>query len=179
MGRKADYSVISLSMPESFAEVWLRIYTKECKFFGLVQAAYRQILKMLQPSDVADKRLHDEAELELDPDSMIKIWTPGTGMESPGTPPSFSRNASVSSLAELRTAAGQSARSSTPGTSRGRAVGRTPSFSDNQFTTVPLNFRDPSPSRKPRSKRIRDVSDTMDGAPPPKSLRLASGSSSR
>lgn len=177
MGRKADYSVISLSMPRSFAEVWLRIYTKECKFFGLVQAAYRQILKMLQPSDVGDEHPHDEAEQELDPDSMIKIWTPGTETESPGTP--RSRNASIGSLADLRAAAGQSARSSTPGTARGRTVGRIPSFSDNQFTTVPLNFRDPSPSRKPRSKRIRDVSDTMDGAPPSKSLRLASGSPAR
>jgi len=178
VGRKADYSVISLSMPRSFAEVWLRIYTKECKFFGLVQAAYRQILKMLQPSDVTDEHPHDEAEQE-DPDLMIKIWTPGTGTESPGTPRSSSRNASLGSLAELRAAAGQLARSSTPGGARGRTVGRTPSFSDNQFTTVPPNFRDPSPSRKPRSKRTRDVSDTMEGAPPPKSLRLASGSSSR
>lgn len=177
VGRKADYSDISLSMPKSFAEIWLRIYTKESKFFGLVQAAYRQILKMLQPSDVADEYPHEEAEHEPvgpeDPDSMIKIWTPGTEMESPGTPRSFSRHASVSSLAVT----GQPPRPSTPGSGRGRNVGRTPSFSDNQFTTVPLNFRDPSPSRKPRSKRVREVSDTMDGAPPLKNLRLASGSS--
>ncbi|KAL4067181.1 hypothetical protein V8B97DRAFT_1978480 [Scleroderma yunnanense] len=179
VGRRADYSDISLLMPESFAEIWLRIYTKESKFFGLVQAAYRQILKMLQPSDAANEHPHDEAGQELsvpdDPDTMIKIWTPGTGTESPGSPGSFSRNASIGSLSELRV--DQPARPSTPGSGRGRTFGRTPSFSDNAFTTVPPNFRDPSPSRKPRSKRVRDVSDTMDGARPKKSLRLTSGSS--
>jgi len=116
VGRKADYSIISLSMPRSFAEVWLQIYTKECKFCGLVQATYRQILKMLQPSDVTHP--HDEAEQE-DPDLMIKIWTPGTGTESPGTPRSSSCNVSLGSLAELRAAAGQLARPSTPGTACG------------------------------------------------------------
>jgi len=89
VGHKADYSVISLPMPRSFAEVWLQIYTKESKFFRLVQAMYRQILKMLQPSDVGDKHLHDKAE-QKDPNLMIKIWTPGTGTESPGTPCSSS-----------------------------------------------------------------------------------------
>jgi len=169
VGRKADYSIISLSMPRSFAEVWLWIYTKECKFFGLVQAVYRQILKMLQPSDVTDEHPPDEAEQE-DPDLMIKIWTPGTGMESPGTPRSSSHNVSLGLLAELHAATGQSARSSTPGGAHSCTVGHTPNLSDNQFTTVPLNFWDLSPSRKPRSKCTRDVSDMMEGAPPPKSL---------
>lgn len=34
-------------MPSSFAEVWLRIYTKDEAFHGLVQAAYRHILSNL------------------------------------------------------------------------------------------------------------------------------------
>ena len=152
VGRKADYSVISLSKPRSFAEVWLWIYTKESKFFGLVQAVYRQILKMLQLSNMGDEHPHDEAEQE-DPDLMIKIWTPGTGTELPGTPRSSSHNVSLGLLAELHAAAGQSARSSTPGAAHGCTVGHMPSFSDNQFTTVPPNFQDLSPSRKLRSKR--------------------------
>lgn len=187
VGRKADRSDISLLMPSTFAEVWLRVYTKDCQFFGLIQAAYRQILKMLQPSEgvvASDEQQHEDEVAPEDPEVMVKLWTPSTSLDSPlSTPRTSSRKASASSLAEHRPGPGagpspsigspsapgagpgsdQLRRPSTPLSSntmgnnrRGRAFGRTPSFSDNAFTTVPPNFRDVSPSRKPRSKRARE-----------------------
>ncbi|KAI6096736.1 hypothetical protein F5141DRAFT_561444 [Pisolithus sp. B1] len=201
VGRKADRSDISLLMPSVFAEVWLRVYTKDCQFFGLIQAAYRQILKMLQPSEGAatsdEQQPADEvAPEELDnPEVMVKLWTP---LDSPlSTPPTSSRKASGGLLAEHRPSPGvgpslstgsppapgpgpgseQLHRPSTPlasntiGTNRrGRTFGRTPSFSDNAFTTVPPNFRDVSPSRKPRSKRAREGEEG--GSMPAKKSRI-------
>ncbi|KAI6119258.1 hypothetical protein EDD17DRAFT_1482744 [Pisolithus thermaeus] len=150
VGRKADHSDISLLMPSVFAEVWLRVYTKDCQFFGLIQAAYRQILKMLQPSEGAatsdEQQPADEvAPEELDdPEVMVNEQ-----LHRPSTP-----------LASNTIGANR----------RGRTFGRTPSFSDNAFTTVPPNFRDVSPSRKPRSKRAREGEES--GSMPAKKSRI-------
>ncbi|KAI6027100.1 hypothetical protein EDC04DRAFT_2718522 [Pisolithus marmoratus] len=51
IGRKVDPSDVSVLTPSTFAEVWLRVYTKDCQFFGLIQAAYRHIIRMLPPSE--------------------------------------------------------------------------------------------------------------------------------
>lgn len=204
VGRKADRSDISLLMPSVFAEVWLRVYTKDCQFFGLIQAAYRQILKMLPPSEgeaasVEQQPADEVAPEEPDnPEVMVKLWTPSTPLDSPSPPPpASSRKPSVGLLAEHRPSPGagpstntdsppapapgpggeQVHRPSTPLTSntigtnrRGRTFGRNPSFSDNAFTTVPPNFRDVSPSRKPRSKRAREGEEG--GSVPAKKSRI-------
>ncbi|KIJ12895.1 hypothetical protein PAXINDRAFT_82056 [Paxillus involutus ATCC 200175] len=158
---KADYSDISLLMPSSFAEMCMRVYTKDGTFHGLIQAAYRHILKNLPATGPIEEVKDDDFVPEtLAPgiSDNIKVWTPPS--DSPLTPREFSRNPSAASLGD---------------TSRGRvsrSLGRTPSFSENQFTAVPPNFRGESPSR-PRSKRGRDVSDTVEGMRPRKSLRLS------
>ncbi|KAI6027108.1 hypothetical protein EDC04DRAFT_2718583 [Pisolithus marmoratus] len=204
VGRKADPSDISLLMPAVFQEVWLRVYTKDCQFFGLIQAAYRQILRMLQPSEgvaAPDEQQHEGAVTPKEPDNpeaMVKLWTPSTSLDSLlSTPPMSSRKLSASSLAEHRSGPGtgpspstgsprapgpgpsgdQLHRPSTPiasntvGTNRrSRSFGRNPSFSDNAFTTVPPNFRDVSPSRKPRSKRAREGEEG--GSVPAKKSRI-------
>lgn len=165
-------------MPSSFAEIWLRIYTKEAKFFGLIQAAYRYVLRTLQPSDFPEDQRMDIDHGSPPLDDIVKKWVPPSTLESPSTPRTFSRNSSVGSLAERRSSTGNLAPSATTPGRQSRPFGRTPSFSDNQFTTVPPNFRDPSPSRKPRSKRMRDSSDNIvEGARPTKNIRIASNSS--
>lgn len=177
---KADYSDISLLMPSSFGEVWLRIFTKDGMFHGLIQAAYRHILKNLvssEPHSMAAAEVEEAQEDGFDPAELagpsaggddldlhpIKVFRPGTPSpaHSPSTPRMFGRNLSTASIG------------SASGTGRSRQMGRTPSFSENQFTAVPPNFRGESPSRKPRSKRGRDVSDSFDEGRPRKSARIA------
>ncbi|KAF9224539.1 hypothetical protein BS17DRAFT_80417 [Gyrodon lividus] len=158
-------------MPSSFAEVWMRVYTKEGIFHGLIQAAYRHILKNLPATgpieEVKDDDFVPETMASETPD-IIKIWMPPSDTpRTPRTPREFSRNPSAGSIGDASTpAAGSSGRVSRP-------LGRTPSFSENQFTAVPPNFRGESPSRKPRSKRGRDASDATEGPRPRKSMRLS------
>ena len=179
---KANYSDISLLMPKWFAEVWLRVYTKDETFHGLIQAAYRHILKNLtSASDQSVEEAQEEGfnpdilggpvvvggDLDLDLDlEPVKAWRPETPTlgNGPSTPGGFSRNVSAVSASS---ASGLGTISRRPS----RTVGRTPSFSENQFTAVPPNFRGESPSRKPKSKRGRDVSDSLESGRPRKSLR--------
>lgn len=179
---KADYSDISLLMPSSFAEVWLRIYTKDGMFHGLIQAAYRHILKQLGSSEspsVAVEEAKEEEEgfepevlggatatgddLDLNP---IKVWRPGapTLEDSPATPRMFARNVSTGSVMSASGLGSGAER-------RSRPLGRASSFSENQFTAVPPNFRGESPTRKP-SKRGRDGSDGLGSGRPRKSVKL-------
>lgn len=174
-------------MPSSFAEVWLRIYTKDGMFHGLIQAAYRHILKNLVSAEAnapAEEEHEEEGydpevlggpsvvavavepappgvdvgEQGNDPDMLapIKTWRPGTP-EGPATPRLMARNVSTSSIPSFAGGADR----------RSRTVVRASSFSENQFTKVPPNFRGESPTRKPRSKRGREVSETFeaDGQP--------------
>ncbi|KIJ21241.1 hypothetical protein PAXINDRAFT_160479 [Paxillus involutus ATCC 200175] len=120
---KADYSDISLLMPSSFAEVSMRVYTKDGTF-------YRHILKNLPATGPIEE-----------------LWTPPPS-DSPLKPREFSRNLSAALIGET-------------------------SFFGNQFTAVPPNFRGESPSKRPRNKRGRDVSDTVEGMRPRKSIRLS------
>ncbi|KAF8436802.1 hypothetical protein L210DRAFT_979380 [Boletus edulis BED1] len=192
---KADYSDISLLMPSSFAEAWLRVYTKDEAFHGLIQAAYRHILKSLAPSGphglpASTEEAQEEEEEGFDPGVLsgpgstvaagggdsdvdvhpitLKVWHPGSPTlgDSPSTPRMFARNVSTGSIGSV---SGLGA----AGVGRSRTTGRTPSFSENQFTAVPPNFRGESPSRKPRSKRGRNVSDTFESGRPRKSARLS------
>lgn len=180
---KADYSDISLLMPRSFAEVWLRVYTKDGTFHGLIQAAYRHILKNLVSAEAHSTEEAEVQEDGFDPEVLggpavggdldlqpFETWQPGmpTLGDGPTTPRKFSRNvstASVTSTSGLGVAGHRSTRA---------VVGRTSSFSENQFTAVPPNFRGQSPSRKPKSKRGRDVSDSFESERPRKSSRLMS-----
>ncbi|KAI5989880.1 hypothetical protein EDD15DRAFT_2198251 [Pisolithus albus] len=113
------------------------------------------------------------------------VWTPSTPLDSPSPPPpTSSQKPSTSSLSEHCPSPGVHVSTNTdpppapspdvggepvvhcPSTrltsnstgtgQRGRTFGRNPSFSDNASMTIPPNFRDMSPSRKPRSKRAKE-----------------------
>ena len=188
---KADYSDISLLMPSSFAEVWLRVYTKDGAFHGLIQAAYRHILKQLVSSEPHGVLAQTEEAQEdgFDPDvlggptaavggeddldlpSPIKLWRPGSAAlgDSPSTPRMLAPKARNFSTGSLASASGLGSGSA----GGSRLMGRASSFSENQFTAVPPNFRGESPTRKPKSKRGRVVSDIFDGGRPRKSARMS------
>ncbi|CAL1701912.1 unnamed protein product [Somion occarium] len=51
--RAAEPGDISLLMPAVFGEVMLRVYTRESRFFGLVQAGYRECLKQFNPEGMS------------------------------------------------------------------------------------------------------------------------------
>ncbi|KAF9233355.1 hypothetical protein BU15DRAFT_90386 [Melanogaster broomeanus] len=146
---KADYSDISLLMPSSFAEVWLRIYTKDGSFHGLIQAAYRHILKNLTTTEPVEE-VKDEG------------FAPETiAPETQTTSSKFGRPHRQPIHATRILAKPE------------RCIIRGRPCPCNQFTAVPPNFRGESPSRKPRNKRGRDVSDSAEGARPRKSIRLS------
>ncbi|KAH7927042.1 HD-domain/PDEase-like protein [Leucogyrophana mollusca] len=148
--RHAEAGDVSLLMPSSFAEVLLRIYTKDSRFFGLIQAAYRQVLKSM-PEHYASLFSDENRHAPL-----VEAVTPPP-TEAPSTPQTLSRDPSLTVVNTTR------------------AFRRTPSFSDNQFTTVPPDYQNRSPSRsKPKSKRTRDRHEASDvDEPPRKALRRA------
>ncbi|KAH7916640.1 hypothetical protein BJ138DRAFT_1051916 [Hygrophoropsis aurantiaca] len=142
--RNVEPGDVSLLMPSSFAEVLLRIYTKDSRFFGLIQAAYRVVLKSM--SDHLSGS--DVPQLPI-----VEALTPSP-TNAPSTPRTLSRVPSLNLVGS------------------GRIHARTPSFSDNQFTTVPSGYQNRSPSRsKPRSKRNRDSDEAHADERPPKLLK--------
>lgn len=149
--RRAESGDVSLLMPEKFCELLLRVYTKEERFIGLVQAAYRHVLRSFpMPGGTAET-------------ATIVPTPPAT--EAPSTPTALTSALGLG-VPQSRTS---------------RPFGRTPSFSDNQFTTLPPNCQSRSPTRMTSrsSKRPREASVELDiDNPPPirKSMRLASAS---
>ncbi|KDR74242.1 hypothetical protein GALMADRAFT_269180 [Galerina marginata CBS 339.88] len=138
---EAGPGVYSNLRPTFFAEDLLRVYTKDAKFYGLVQAGYRAILA--------------ELEARNSPPAITIITDPTVptppATEAPSTPTAHSRTSSFTF-----TAAGGSGSASTP-------------FANNAFTTVSPSFAPPSPTRagkKPRgTKRAKpDTSASTSGA---------------
>ncbi|KAI0922134.1 hypothetical protein AcW1_004083 [Taiwanofungus camphoratus] len=127
---KAHLDEISLLMPESFGEVLLRIYTREARFFGLIQAGYCALLAEIPEPLRPDPPFHTEH----------RALTPPT-TEGPTTP----RAASLS----LSSIPGTSSRVSGEGTG-GKGV--TP-LSQNKFMAVPPNFRPVSPTQEHKKRR--------------------------
>ncbi len=130
---KASRGEYSNLMPQYFAEVLLRIYTKKAGLFGLIQAGYRAILAKMQALD-------ESAELGATTaiaGAGASTVTPGTttvptppATEAPSTPPAHSRQGSMTLI---------------PGGS-----GAATPFSNNSFTTVEPTFVPPSPTRATR-----------------------------
>ncbi|KAF8622436.1 hypothetical protein AX15_007020 [Amanita polypyramis BW_CC] len=128
---RGDYSNL---MPEFFAEVLLRVYTKNAEFFGIIQAGYRAVLGQLSMMS------EDGAFIDSFPLPFIlngdHTGTPAV-TEPPSTPRVFSRNPS--------------------------STFATAQFSNNSFTTVSPTFKCASPTgahKKPRSrKRVRGDED--------------------
>ncbi|KZP19123.1 HD-domain/PDEase-like protein [Athelia psychrophila] len=125
---------VSMLMPISFAEVFLRVFTKDSQHFGVVQAAYREVLKTLpSPDDI--------------PATVQPMHTDGP-LTAPSTP--HSKSASLPGIDNTVTP--KTTTSTTP-------ISR----SANSFTAVPLNHAPTSPHQNYRRtsasrKRDRDVS---------------------
>lgn len=84
---RGDYSNL---MPAYFAEVLLRVYTKNADFFGIVQAGYRAVLEQMS-------MMGDDGDFEISfplPVLANAERTP-TATEPPSTPRPFSRNPSM------------------------------------------------------------------------------------
>lgn len=102
---------LSLLMPAHFAEVLLRVYTKDVRFFGIVQAGYRSLLA----------RIAKESE----PTSIDVQGSESDGIpERPRTPRSFSRVSSFNK--SFSVGAGESGENTSPFL--------------NQFTTVSKGY---------------------------------------
>ncbi|KAF8351698.1 hypothetical protein F5887DRAFT_88 [Amanita rubescens] len=127
---KAERGNYSNVMPNCFAEVVLRVYTKNTNYFGIVQAGYRAVLvqmNAMHEDDSADSAFENSFPLPV----ITNADQTPTATEGPSTPRPFSRNNS----------------SMTFGTAP---------FTNNSFTTVSPTFRPPSPSaahKKPKSKK--------------------------
>ncbi|KIJ65697.1 hypothetical protein HYDPIDRAFT_110844 [Hydnomerulius pinastri MD-312] len=73
--RRPEPGDISLLMPSSFGEVLLRVYTKDDSFLGVVQAAFREVLRTMS----------EHVPLETAPPASVMSAAPIT--ETPPTPP--------------------------------------------------------------------------------------------
>ncbi|KAI0317682.1 hypothetical protein OF83DRAFT_1120014 [Amylostereum chailletii] len=118
---KAGRGDLSLLMPEKFAEVLLRVYTKHARFSGIVQAGYRALVQRVVNEH------HDESQ----PPSP----TAATLVEPPSTPRARSRVRSLRKLKSFSNA------SMPPGEDKESS----PMFND--FTTLPRGHGHHSPGR--------------------------------
>ncbi|KAK2463864.1 hypothetical protein APHAL10511_004169 [Amanita phalloides] len=84
---RGDYSNL---MPGYFAEVLLRIYTKNTDFFGIVQTGYRAVLKQMSMKN--EDILFEDA---FSPPLIMNLEHTPTATEAPSTPRQFSRNPSM------------------------------------------------------------------------------------
>ncbi|KAF7979517.1 hypothetical protein HWV62_42088 [Athelia sp. TMB] len=127
---------MSMLMPTSFAEVLLRVFTKDSRFYGAVQAGYREVLKKMPSPD----------EPHVDALPTISASGPPT---APNTP--RSNSGSLPAIGNTVTPKTTSSKTGTPF-----------SRSNNSFTAVPLNHAPTSPYQKHRKssasrKRDRDA----------------------
>jgi len=142
---QADHSDISLLMPPTFGEALLRVYTRDTRFYGLVQAGYRELLKTIPDP----QRPAPDSQATEDPDPfadepevllMGPSLTPPT-TEEPSTPPRKQR-----SFSRVKSAPGVfGPREKTP-------------FTNNTFMQVPKNYKPVSPTGELRgAKRAGSV----------------------
>lgn len=126
---KAKKEDISLLMPEVFGEVLLRVYTRDDRFFGIIQAGYNTLLKALGGGPSEDP-------LQSPPRSPTPPVFP-----APSTPPRKTRP-----LSRVHSAG-----------ARLLSLGTTPT--PNTFMAVTKDFqgRAASPTRRKSGKRERDA----------------------
>jgi hypothetical protein len=75
--QRAEKEDVSLLMPEKFGEILIQVYTKEERFMGLVQAAYRHVFTSVPIPDAQSET------------ATIVATPPGT--EAPSTPRPLAR----------------------------------------------------------------------------------------
>ncbi|EMD31788.1 hypothetical protein CERSUDRAFT_119364 [Gelatoporia subvermispora B] len=159
--QQAVLADISLLMPASFGEVLLRIYTRDSRFFGLIQAGYREVLAKM-PGEPAPA--HPDPQREATPP--LPSLTPPDS-EAPMTPRTQTRSLSSIPEAPEVTPLGMPTSLTAPSSARG--PGTPGQFTNNPFTSVGLNHKGPPPStskaRPPNSvkgrasKRTREKAD--------------------
>ncbi|RPD54394.1 HD-domain/PDEase-like protein [Lentinus tigrinus ALCF2SS1-7] len=153
-GVHANEDDISVTLPRSFGELMLRVYTREARFFGLVQLGYREVLKQfneMQERETAAAGLFSGDFVDPTEEDIDMSEGPA---RAPVTPPA---DAPALATPKPRT------RALSKVVSRGRALSRRESLAgmmpepaplkDNPFTTVPANFNPQlSPQRKGKRK---------------------------
>lgn len=170
---RGDYSNL---MPSYFAEVLLRIYTKNRNIFGLVQAGYRRVLKHLQdgiergtiqPPEQTECNATCSCSCHVNP-PVPTAQIPKLELTAPDELPPGAPTPPVTEAPSTPKASAHSRQGSfsfpTMGGSAGPGSASTPhlNFNTNVFTTVPPTYVPPgSPStaaaknRKPRSKGVQ------------------------
>ncbi|RDX44748.1 HD-domain/PDEase-like protein [Lentinus brumalis] len=158
-GVHANEDDISVTLPRSFGELMLKVYTREARFFGLVQLGYREVLKQFNDMQERDTTATGLFSGDVGGDLGDEEVDMSEGTHIPVTPPADAP-APVTPKAK--------GRALTKVVSRGRAVSRhgslggmvpePVSLKDNPFTTVPANFNpQSSPQRKGKRKEQEKV----------------------
>ncbi|KAG5350405.1 hypothetical protein C0989_011193 [Termitomyces sp. Mn162] len=167
----AERGVYSNLMPQFFAELLVRIFTRDVDYFGVIQAGYRRCLQKL-PSQINDPtpdqlvlepmfpitppvQSQSQSFAEITPTPSPPVLANDHGLVPsapapvpvPTTPRTFSR---VSSFSRPGHGLG---RGGGGGGGGGSTTDPTP-FSNNNFTTVDMSFAPPSPSRKAKRRRV-------------------------
>lgn len=154
---RGDYSVL---MPDIFAEVLLRVYTKDVQYFGIIQAGYRAVLQTitipsfspsLAPVELAPATLlFSEPDCDDPSDTKPK---PKPRLGAPRTPSVKLPPARTTAAVLTPPAEAPSTPPYTGGSTGRRGFSRTASFSNNSFTTVSANYVPPmSPSRRGKKR---------------------------
>ncbi|KAG6894799.1 hypothetical protein C0992_004592 [Termitomyces sp. T32_za158] len=139
----AGCGVYSNLKPQFFAELLVRIFTRDTRYFGVIQAGYRSCLKKLESriaSQIPDQLVLNPMfpTITSSSQSLAEMTPtpspPGHDPPAPTTPRTFSRVSSFS-------------RTGTAGTTDAAL------FENNYFTTVARSFAPPSPSRGSKRRR--------------------------
>ncbi|KZV84599.1 HD-domain/PDEase-like protein [Exidia glandulosa HHB12029] len=159
--KKATPEDLTHLLPSSFGEYHLRVYTRESKFFGIVQAGFRDLLKQLPhpPAhpEIHDLRNDDDATVH-DPDlanagDKTPVQTPAELPRSIRTPPLSREGSMVVGAPVPATPRPKKSSSGTP-------PDALPSLGGSQFMSTPMNFNShpeppPSPTRRPQKAAVQ------------------------
>ncbi|EIM85360.1 HD-domain/PDEase-like protein [Stereum hirsutum FP-91666 SS1] len=130
----ASFHEVSHLMPEVFGEVLLRVYTKDIRYFGLIQAGYRSLLRSMpsQPDPTTPEKPTAHAPF----DSPSTPTNAATAEDAPSTPKAPFSRVSSRGYGSLGLGTGASGVDDSP-------------FADNEFMTVSKRFplAPASPSR--------------------------------
>ncbi|KAI0755994.1 hypothetical protein BC629DRAFT_1584576 [Irpex lacteus] len=116
----AESGDISQIMPAIFAEVLTRIYTREDKYFGIIQAGYRQLMK----------DLHEEEVLNLDSPALGPTISSGESSRS-------GSGTNINGVGNDRTLSRATSTRLAPDEDNTAVDG----FGQNNFTTVPPDYK--------------------------------------
>lgn len=169
---EANPDDVSVTLPGAFGEIMLRVYTREPRFFGLVQLGFREVLRGFTippapPSRAATEELEDagiDIPLDLGPDPMDMLTPPAESPSASAPAASLgtrlgkkqlsrAASANVAGLgapkAKGRVATGRSKSAMLDRTSSGRVT----DVGENVFTKVPPTYGSMSPTRRAKGQK--------------------------